>query len=496
MSTTRTRPRPAATATRRARTTSRDERIAARAAHPSPSEREAAGQAARAAVPPEWHAAFTAAPDRRDPVEVMIEQSVSRVPELVPVRHGRMLVSPFAFFRGAAAVMAGDLAQTPDSGLEVQVCGDAHLVNFGLFASPERRLMFDLNDFDETHPGPWEWDVKRLAASLEIAGRQNGLSAKQRRGVQLATVRRYQQAMTGFAGMRELDVWYARADVEELREMMAGQLKKSQLAALDKTITKAHGRDSRRALGRLCGEVDGHHRILADPPLIVPVSDLLPDQPRAFLDGELRTLIARYGSTLTADRRAMLGSFDFVDLARKVVGVGSVGTRCWIALMFGRDGDDPLFLQIKEAQTSVVADYGGVRTGHYNHQGERVVRGQRLMQATGDPFLGWETADGIDGQRRHFYVRQLADWKGSVDVPKMVPAGLSMYGELCGWTLARAHARTGDRIAIAAYLGGDDPAFAEAIAAFSAAYADQNDKDHAALEAAVRDGRLEAVSGV
>jgi len=228
----------------------------------------------------------------------------------------------------------------------------------------------------------------------------------------------------------------------------------------------------------------------------VPVSDLLPDQPRAALDGELRTLIARYGSTLTADRRAMLASFDFVDLARKVVGVGSVGTRCWIALMFGRDGDDPLFLQIKEAQTSVIAQYGRVRAAHYNHQGERVVRGQRLMQATGDPFLGWETADGIDGQRRHFYVRQLADWKGSVDVPKMVPAGLSMYGELCGWTLARAHARTGDRIAIAAYLGEDDPAFAESIAAFSSAYADQNDRDHAALQAAVRDGRVEAVSGV
>jgi len=494
MSSTRSRPRPAAAA-RRTRTT-RDERAAVRAAHPSPAEREAAGLAARGAVPPEQHAAFAVGPGRLDPVEVLVQQAVSRVPELVPVRHGRMLVSPFAFFRGAAAVMAGDLADTPDSGLEVQLCGDAHLVNFGLFASPERRLMFDLNDFDETHPGPWEWDVKRLAASLEIAARQNGLRAKQRRGLQLATVRRYQQAMNRFAGLRELDVWYARADVEELRGMLSAQLKKSQLAALDKTIAKARARDSRRALGRLCGQVDGHHRILADPPLIVPVSDLLPDQPRAALDGELRTLIARYGSTLTADRRAMLASFDFVDLARKVVGVGSVGTRCWIALMFGRDGDDPLFLQIKEAQTSVIAQYGRVRAAHYNHQGERVVRGQRLMQATGDPFLGWETADGIDGQRRHFYVRQLADWKGSVDVPKMVPAGLSMYGELCGWTLARAHARTGDRIAIAAYLGEDDPAFAESIAAFSSAYADQNDRDHAALQAAVRDGRVEAVSGV
>ncbi|HET9169182.1 MAG TPA: DUF2252 domain-containing protein [Actinospica sp.] len=449
------------------------------------------GVCARDAVPPAAHAEVPASAARRDPIAILERQATSRVPELVPIRHGRMLASPFAFYRGAAAVMATDLAGTPNSGIGVQQCGDAHLANFGLFASPERRLVFDLNDFDETHPGPWEWDVKRLAASLEIAARGNGFGRKHRRAIQLATVRSYQDAMRDFAGMHELDVWYAQADVADLKETLKDQLKKARRKEVDKSIARARTRNSRRAMGKLTKLVDGRRHIVADPPLVVPVRDLLPELERAEFERRLRGLLHDYRRTLQSDRRALLDRFDYVDMARKVVGVGSVGTRCWIALMYGRDDDDPLFLQIKEAQRSVVEEYGGIKPlpEHNECQGRRVVDGQRLMQAASDIFLGWQRAEGVDGQRRDFYVRQLADWKGSANIEDMVPNGMLEYGRLCGWTLARAHARSGDRVAIAAYLG-DDTTFAHAIAEFAAAYADQNERDYAAMRAAMRSGRI------
>ncbi|HET9168243.1 MAG TPA: DUF2252 domain-containing protein [Actinospica sp.] len=463
--------------------------------HPTPEQRAAKGATARAAVPPASHAEFAVDAEHRDPVELLRSQAGSRVPELVPVRYGRMAVSPFTFYRGAAAVMAADLARTPVSGLDVQLCGDAHLLNFGMFASPERRLMFDLNDFDETYPGPWEWDVKRLAASFEIAARENGFGGAKRREIQFAAVRGYQDAMNRFALMHDLDVWYSHADVEEQRKELSSQLKKSRKKKLDKTVAKARTRDSLRAVAKLTELVDGQRRIVADPPLIVPVSDLFTDAQQADLVAEMRELIRGYRSTVQADRRVLLEGFEFVDMARKVVGVGSVGTRCWIILMRGRDDGDPLFLQVKEAQRSVLAEYGGLRADSPENEGERVVAGQRLMQATSDIFLGWQRRHLEEGRWRDFYVRQLADWKGSAVPETMVPSGMAAYGRLCGWTLARAHARSGDRIAIAAYLG-DDTTFAHAIAEFSAAYADQNDRDHAALAEAERSGRISVRRGL
>ena len=450
------------------------------------------GISARETTPPAAHSEVPSSVKHRDPIAILERQAQSRVPELVPIRHGRMLASPFAFYRGAAAVMAADLAGTPDSSLDVQLCGDAHLANFGLFASPERRLVFDVNDFDETHPGPWEWDVKRLAASLEIAARGNDFGRKHRRAIQLATVRSYRDAMREFSAMRELDVWYAQADVADLQETLKDQLKKARRKEVDKSIARARTRNSRRAMGKLTKLVDGQRHIVADPPLVVPVRDLLPPDERADFEDRLRALLASYRRTLQSDRRTLLDKFEYVDMARKVVGVGSVGTRCWIALMFGRDDDDPLFLQIKEAQRSVVEEYGGIKPepGPAECQGRRVVDGQRLMQAASDIFLGWQTAEGIDGSKRDFYVRQLADWKGSANIEDMVPRGMTEYGRLCGWTLARAHARSGgDRVAIASYLG-DDTTFAHAIAEFASAYADQNESDYAAMRAAMRSGRI------
>jgi uncharacterized protein (DUF2252 family) len=466
--------------------------------HATRDARASAGNAAREATPPAVHARFERDAARVDPVAILEQQGAARVPELVPIRYGRMLVSPFTFFRGAAAVMAADLAGTPTSGLTVQLCGDAHLLNFGLFASPERRLVFDVNDFDETYPGPWEWDVKRLAASMEIAARSNSCADEKRRKIQLDTVRGYQQAMAEFATMHELDVWYARADVDELKDTLAAQFKKSQLKMIDKTLMKARGRTSMRELGKLTEEVGGRRRIVSDPPLVVPVADLLSDEERADFEGTMEDLISGYRGTLQDDRRVLLDAFDVVDMARKVVGVGSVGTRCWIVLLQGLDGDDPLFLQVKEAQRSVIAEYGGIGAGvggePGGNQGERVVNGQRLMQAASDIFLGWQSADNVDGQRRDFYVRQLADWKGSASIEQMDPAMLAAYGQLCAWTLARAHARSGDRVAIASYLG-DDMAFANAITEFAAAYADQNERDYAALKQAADAGRITVASG-
>ncbi|HUB23618.1 MAG TPA: DUF2252 domain-containing protein [Streptosporangiaceae bacterium] len=461
----------------------------------TPAERAARGKAARAEVPRDSHAIFDPPADRPDPIGLLEEQAKSRVPELVPVRWGRMMVSPFTYYRGAALPMASDLATTPVSGLAVQACGDAHLSNFGLFGSAERRLMFDVNDFDETLPGPWEWDVKRLAASLEVAGRDNGLPAKQRREIVTAAVARYRQAMRQFATMTNLDVWYAHMDINELRADLDSQLRARQRKVLDKGLAKARTRDSMEELGKLTQMTDGRPRIVSDPPVLVPLEDLLTtEKQRLSLNDEITSLLAKYQRSLETDRRYLLQQYELCDVARKVVGVGSVGTRCWIVLMLGRDDSDPLFLQVKEAENSVLSRYVGA-SKHAN-QGQRVVAGQRLMQAAGDIFLGWHrTEAGLDGKTRDFYVRQLRDWKFSVEIGTLRPEGLQIYAGMCGWTLARAHARSGDRIAIAAYLGGS-AVFDRAIAQFAMTYADQNERDHQSLVDAVKSGRVTAEQGV
>jgi uncharacterized protein (DUF2252 family) len=460
----------------------------------TPADRAARGKQARAEVPRESHEAFDLPADRPDPLALLQEQAESRVPELVPIRWGRMMVSPFTFYRGAALPMASDLAATPVTGLAVQACGDAHLSNFGIFGSAERRLVFDVNDFDETLPGPWEWDVKRLAASLEVAARANGFPGKDRRKIVAATVARYRQAMRDFAAMTNLDVWYARADMDQLRAQFESQLRGRQRKAIDKGLAKARTSDSMQEVAKLTHEVDGRPRIISDPPLIVPIDELMSRQTdRKALVSQLADLVARYRRTLETDRRYLLEQFDFADMARKVVGVGSVGTRCWIMLMLGRDDADPLFLQVKEAETSVLSRFVGA--SKYANQGQRVVAGQRLMQASSDIFLGWQRAEGMDGQVRDFYIRQLRDWKFSVDIESMIPRGMRLYGELCGWALARAHACSGDRIAIAGYLGGTD-VFDQAITRFAAAYADQNERDHQALVDAVASGQITAERNV
>jgi uncharacterized protein (DUF2252 family) len=463
------------------------------AARLTPAERAGRGKAARSAVPRASHAVYDPPADRPDPVGLLERQATTRVPDLVPVRYARMLASPFSYFRGAALPMAADLATTPVSGLAVQACGDAHLSNFGVYASPERALVFDLNDFDETLPGPWEWDVKRLAASLEVAGRGNGWRPGPRRTVVTAAVARYRQAMRVFAGQGDLAVWYARAETGALREQFGSQLAAREQGQADRALAKARTRDSLQALARLTQQVDGRPRIVADPPLVVPLSDLVAGAAdQAKLETELRRLIAGYRRTLETDRRYLLEQFEFTDMARKVVGVGSVGTRCWIVLMLGRDASDPLFLQVKEAERSVLEDFAGASA--YANHGQRVVAGQRLMQAASDIFLGWQRTEvDPDGRPHDFYVRQLRDGKFSADIEALTVPGMRAYGELCGWTLARAHARSGDRIAIAAYLG-QSAAFDQAIAEFAAAYADQNERDHQALAAAVASGRVTAAS--
>jgi uncharacterized protein (DUF2252 family) len=460
--------------------------------HLSRADRVAQGKDARVAAPLESHGEFS--PGRgRDPVGLLLGQAASRVPELVPVRHGRMLVSPFTFYRGAALPMAADLAGTPASGLRVQLCGDAHLSNFGAFASPERRLVFDVNDFDETLPGPFEWDVKRLAASLAVAGRDSGFPAKARRKIALAAAEGYRTAMAGFAGQPFLDVWYAHLDIEPAMAEFRSQIKAKRLKAFEQLLAKAHTADSTKAMGKLTTVVDGQRRIISTPPTIVPVEEVFSDVQADAIYDQIRAVLSKYRRTLQSDRRHLLEQFTLVQVARKVVGVGSVGTRAWIVLMDAGDGVEPLFLQAKEAQVSVLADYAG--RSRYANQGERVVAGQHLQQAQSDIFLGWTRVTGPDGVDRDFYVRQLKDWKFSVPIEVMLPPGMTIYARLCGWTLARAHARSGDRIALAAYLGGTDK-FDQAIADFAETYADQNELDYAALQAAVKDGKAEAITEV
>jgi uncharacterized protein (DUF2252 family) len=460
----------------------------------SVAERTARGKAARASVPRSRHAVFAPASGRDDPIALLERQAKTRVAELVPIRYGRMLVSPFSFYRGSATIMASDLADTPRSGLTVQCCGDAHLSNFGVFASPERRLVFDLNDFDETLAGPWEWDVKRLAVSMLIAAQDNGYPAKDQDRVVLGAVAEYHAAMARFASMSNLDVWYAHLDIESVLGEFGSQLKAKSVRRTEKALAKARTKDSMSAYSKLARVVDGEARIVADPPLIVPVDDLADGDERDRLFDGLSDLLNSYRSTLQYDRRVLLEQFRLVDFARKVVGVGSVGTRAWIGLLLGRDGEDPLFLQMKEAEASVLEEF--LAPSEFENHGQRVVVGQRLMQATSDIFLGWlHVSSAVDGRQRDFYGRQLKDWKGSAEIEQMNPQGMAAYGRLCGWTLARAHARSGDRIAIAAYLG-DGPSFDRAIVEFAHAYAEQNERDYKALTGAVESGRITAQTGL
>jgi uncharacterized protein (DUF2252 family) len=451
-------------------------------------QRRAAGKGRRAAVPLTSHASVELE-GARDPVALLMGQAEARVPELVPVRYGRMSRSPFAYFRGAALPMAVDLASLPTSGLRVQLCGDAHLANFGAFASPERRLVFDVNDFDETLPGPFEWDVKRLAASLVIAGRENGFDRKGQRTVALAAASAYRTAIRQFAELGPLQVWYARLDVKKYLAQIRGQLKSSRAKETEAMVAKARRQDSRKALSKLTTVEEGRPRFVSDPPYIMPLEDFMPQLEAQALDEALEDLIARYTVSLSEDRRHLVAQFRVMHIARKVVGVGSVGTRAWVMLLQSDDGDEPLVLQAKEAGASVLEKYAG--ESEYANQGRRVVVGQRLMQAVSDIFLGWERVPGVDGVERDFYVRQLRDWKFSFPIERMRPSGMVAYAQACAWTLARAHARTGDRIAIAGYLGRSDR-FDRAITDFAETYADVNERDHAALLQAVSDGLVEA----
>ena len=455
----------------------------------SPAERAARGRNARTRTPRSDHGRFETPTDRPDPVEVIGRQSATRLPELVPIRHGRMLESPFRFYRGAAAIMATDLGALPDTGLTAQLCGDAHLLNFRLLASPERHLVFDINDFDETLAGPFEWDVKRLAASLAIAGRANGFSAKEQNTTVRACVRAYRERMGVFAGMRTLDIWYAQDDADRLRELMASSMTKEARRRTAQATERARTRTHLQAFERLTRVTAEGRRIAPDPPLVTPLRDLLDDP--SDEERQLRAVVDGYTRTLSSERRHLLRHYRLADAARKVVGVGSVGTRCWILLLLGRDDEDPLLLQAKEAQDSVLAAH--TRGPRYDNQGRRVVEGQRLIQTTSDIFLGWTHTVGLDGQDRDFYVRQLRDWKGIARPETMDPVLLGLFARLCGASLARAHARSGDPIAIAAYLGGSDR-FDRALTGFAQDYADRNERDFTALGAAARAGRVPTAS--
>jgi uncharacterized protein (DUF2252 family) len=456
-------------------------------------ERTARGRAARRTVTRSSMGGWVASSDRSDPVALLMKQAEGRLPELVPIRNGRMLASPLSFYRGGAAVMAADLAATPNSGIKVQLCGDAHLTNFGGYASPDRSLVFDLNDFDETHPGPWEWDVKRLVASFAIAGRARGLDLADRQQLVGAAAGAYRLAMREFAGMRTLQLWYSRITAAQIVERWSGEVDSKEVRAFERRVAKAMGKDSVRASSRLTTLVDGEPRMLSDPPLLMPLADLLEEKDRSGFERAARAGLSAYGRSLAGDRRHLFEQFRYVDMARKVVGVGSVGTRAWVVLFTAVDGADPLMLQLKEARESVLSPYLG-KSGYANH-GQRVVEGQRLMQASSDIFLGWNRGPAVDGTVRDFYVRQLWDWKTSTDVERASLEALMILAQLCGWTLARAHARSGDRLALAGYLGGG-ASFGRAMTRFAEAYADQNERDYEAFTDAAKSGRIEAEMGV
>jgi len=473
-------------------------------------ERQAQGSSARTRTPRSSHTGWAPAAGRRSPVDLLEGQNTSREQDLVPVRHGRMMVSPFTFYRGAARVMAEDLKDTPTAGLIVQLCGDAHLSNFGVFGSPERRLVFDLNDFDETLPGPFEWDVKRMAASFVVAARDNAFTPEEGRAAALASATAYREAMAEFARQGTMDIWYASLDEDKIKAAVLDATKtatksmgtkskadgdRARMARLaqkrvEMAAAKAHTRDSMQALSKLGEPYDGRYRIVNQPPIVIPLRDLAPELTPDHLSKLIREQFTAYRASLQPDMRHLLGHFEVVDVARKVVGVGSVGTRCFIVLLQGRDATDPLFLQVKEATTSVLEEH--LPRSRYRQHGQRVVQGQKLMQATSDIYLGW--ARGVD-TTRHFYWRQLRDMKGSVVIEEMTPLGLTLYGQLCGWTMARAHARSGDPVAIAAYLGRGDT-FDRAITDFSERYADQNERDYREFTAAIKSGRLKCLEGI
>ncbi len=466
--------------------------------HLSVSQREARGRAARIAVPRSSHGLLVTPTDRPDPVSLLEEQGADRVPELLPIRYGRMLASPFTFYRGAALLMAYDLAATPRSGVTVQLCGDAHLSNFGVFGTPERQMIFDINDFDETLPGPWEWDVKRLAASFEVMGRARAFSRSDRRGIVMTVVRAYRERMREAASENTLDAWYDHLEVGRLvdqvvAESRRGRLKKREVRDVEKQVAKARTRDSVRVATRRTGKFGDEIRFIAEPPLIVPIEDLVvPGTEWEHSDDMIKELLASYRRTLGVEHHP-LEEFRYLHTARKVVGVGSVGTRCYVLLLIGRDESDPLILQVKEALPSVLESF--VQTSEHQHHGQRVVAGQRLMQGASDVFLGWQRIKGLDGVSRDYYVRQLHDWKGSFDVDEMLVSGAELYARVCGETLARAHGRWGDRIALASYMGKGD-SFDRAIADFSSAYADQNEQDYEQLARAVKSGRVVAQVGL
>jgi uncharacterized protein (DUF2252 family) len=456
-------------------------------------DRIALGKRSREKVPRRRHGEWAPAPGRAAALSILEEQERTRVPDLVPIRHGRMAASAFAYFRGAAAVMASDLAQEPRTGLNVQLCGDAHLVNFGGFAAPDRTLVFDVNDFDETLPGPFEWDVKRLAASLEVAARDRALRRSLRQDVVAAGARAYRLAIREFAGMRMLDIWYSRLDAAGMAARWGSQASAQTIENMQRAAAKAETKNQLKAFDKLTCVEDGVVRFASDPPLLVPVSELLPGVEADLIHQTVEKSLRSYRRTLAGDRRHLLDAYRFVDLARKVVGVGSVGTRCFVALLLGRDEQDPLFIQVKEAEASVLEPH--LRRSAYSNHGERVVEGQRLMQAASDILLGWDTVHGIDEQPRDYYMRQLWDWKISADVDSMPAENLPLYAQICGWTLARGHARSGDAVAIGAYLGAGD-VFDRAIVDFAAAYAEQNDLDHRALVEAIHSGKVQATTGV
>jgi len=454
-------------------------------------ERLAIGRAIRSEVPRTSLAAFQSA-SARDPVAILERQASTRLAELNPIRYGRMAASPFAFFRGAAAVMTSDLAAVVRSPIHVQLCGDAHLSNFGIFASPERRLVFDINDFDETLRGPFCWDLKRLAASIVIAGQDLGYSAKQQETAVMSMADSYRDGLNSFARQRHLDVWYSHLAVEELAKLLPRRVTRSQASTVDRIVRKARQKDAFRAMRKLTKVVDGRLEFRDDPPLLVRMATSGGADP-LYEEDEVERILGTYHDSLSDDRRFLLSQYTIVDFARKVVGVGSVGTRCFVALLVGLGDSDPIFLQIKEAQRSVLDEY--VAPSPYKNQGRRVVEGQRMVQATPDIFLGWQEMVGVDGTRRDFYVRQLHDQKGSVDLAVLDPSLMDAYARVCGWALARAHARSGYRFVLSGYLGSG-AVFPETMAAFGFAYAEQNRADHAALVSAIETGRVRAVAGV
>ena len=460
--------------------------------HPTRDQRAARGRVARATVPRSRHAELNLAPTR-DPLGLVEEQVRDRIPELVPVRYGRMIDSPFSFYRGAAVIMAADLSRTPNSGIQAQLCGDMHMANFGMFATPERNHVLDVTDFDETLPGPWEWDLKRLATSFEIAGRADGFTPASRHAILHELVRSYRTAMIDFAAQGNLDVWYARLDIDTAMAEYQKRLPRQELKRKRKAVRKALTRDSEHAFERLTRVAGTELRIASSPPLVVPMDELYGPVQRKRFEAAVRGMFRWYRASLPGNRRALLEQYRVVDIARKAVGVGSVGTRCWIVLLIGVDKKDPLFLQIKQAEASVLEPYLG-RSRYQNH-GQRVWAGQRMMQTSSDIFLGWGRAPGIDGGSRDYYFRQLRDWKGSFVIENMSPGAMTAYADICGWSLARAHARSGDRVAIAAYLGKGE-VFDEAIAQFARAYADVNERDYEALVRAVRVGRIKARTGI